>query len=154
MDPSTTPKPIDQSNSTMSVEEQCEHYANKTKDLDANLTITNAVLFRNESELTVLELFVRATLETAIDESKTEIYIYCIMFIMGFIGNIFVLISLYKNDRKSRRRENTLFIHLSLIDLLIVIVIVPVEVYWKTTFVWKLGISLCKTFQFLKNYFM
>ena len=119
-----------------------------------NFTITNSILYENKSELNPIELHVRKTLESNIEDSKTEIYIYCIMFIFGFIGNVFVLISLYKNNRKSRRRENVLFIHLSSVDLLIVLLIVPIEVVWKITFVWRLGLSICKAFHFFKNYFM
>lgn len=134
--------------------EQCRYLINKTRDVNENFTITTDVLQRNESELNDLERFVRNTVEKGVEDSMTEIYIYSFMFIIGLIGNIFVLISLYKNDRKSRRRENTLFIHLSLVDLLIVLVIVPIEVYWKSTYVWKLGTYLCKGFQFFRNYFM
>lgn len=137
-----------------SIENQCKYHADKTKNLTDNFTITYSALFNDKNELNNLELFLREIFEKLIEDNKTEIYIYCVMFIIGFIGNIFVLISLYKNDRKSRRRENTLFIHLSLVDLLIVMVIVPVEVYWKSTYSWELGLFACKLFQFFKNYFM
>ena len=136
------------------MDEECLNLRNKTGNVDENFTITDEVLRRNKSELNDLELFVAATLANGVEDSKTEIYIYSFMFIIGLIGNIFVLISLYKNDSKLRRRENTLFIHLSLVNLLIVLAIVPVEVYWKSTQVWKLGTYLCKGFQFFKNYFM
>lgn len=150
---SSTDSPNFDTNS-ISLYEKCEQLKNRTGNVNESFTITNEVLHRNKSELNDLERFVRDTLANGIEESKTEIYIYSFMFIIGLIGNIFVLISLYKNDRKSRRRENTLFIHLSLVDLLIVLVIVPIEVYWKSTHLWTLPSYLCKGFQFFKNYFM
>lgn len=134
--------------------QKCKDLINQTTNVNENFTITNEVLYWNESELNALERHVRGVIANSIEGSKTEIVIYSVMFLIGLIGNIFVLISLYKNDRKSRRRENTLFIHLSLVDLLIVLAIVPVEVYWKSTSVWRLGNYMCKGFQFFKNYFM
>ena len=153
MDPTTSISP--KFNTTT---EECKYHADnlqsRSMELDKNFTITDDVLYRNESDLNDLEKFVKDILKKGIEDSLTEIYIYSVMFLFGVIGNIFVLFSLYKNDRKSRRRENTLFIHLSLVDLLIVMVILPVEVYWKSTFVWELGSTVCKLFQFFKNYFM
>lgn len=134
--------------------QKCEDLLNQTTNVSENFTITNDVLYWNESELNALERYVRGVIANSIEGSKTEIVIYSVMFLIGLIGNIFVLISLYKNDRKSRRRENTLFIHLSMVDLLIVVAIVPIEVYWKSTSVWRLGNYMCKGFQFFKNYFM
>lgn len=155
MDTFSTPIPnIERAEKVNLSKETCEYWISQTKDIDDDFTITNLVIYRNESELNPLEIFVRDKLKYEIEDSRTEVYIYCIMFIMGFIGNLFVLFSLYKNDRKSKRRENTLFIHLSVVDLLIIVIIVPIELIWKLTYVWEMGIFLCKAFQFLKNYFM
>ena len=70
----------------MTLNEKCEQLRNKTGNVEENFTITNEVLYRNESELNDLERFVRDTLVNGIEESKTEIYIYSFMFIIGLIG--------------------------------------------------------------------
>lgn len=132
----------------------CIPHLNKSEGINENYTIESDILYKNYSELNHLEQYLKVLFENRIADSQTEIIIYSIMLFFGFIGNIFVIIRLFTGDRRSSRRENVLFLHLSTVDILIVFSIVPAEIYWKKKFVWDSGLLLCRAFHFFKNYFM
>lgn len=93
--------------------------------------------------------------EEAVDEgtptdlymsSKTIVIIYSILFVISSIGNTTVFISLVKN-RNRKLRINLLILNLTIADLIVTYIMIPVEIGWRITNQWLAGDFMCRTMQ-------
>lgn len=84
-------------------------------------------------------------------DTTLEVLLYSLLFVLGALGNLFLLAQLLGwKQRKSR--ANLLFLHLTLADLLVVLVIIPKEIFWRLTFSWRASEALCKLLHYLGNF--
>jgi hypothetical protein len=65
---------------------------------------------------------------------------YPILFVIGTCGNLTVFITLFRN-RHVKSRVNLFILHLSIADLIVAFVILPMEITWNATVAWKGGVS-------------
>lgn len=107
------------------------------------------------SEATTTTTTATSMAEEAVDEgtptdlymsSKTIVIIYSILFVISSIGNTTVFISLVKN-RNRKLRINLLILNLTIADLIVTYIMIPVEIGWRITNQWLAGDFMCRTMQ-------
>ncbi|KAJ6221202.1 hypothetical protein RDWZM_007014 [Blomia tropicalis] len=91
----------------------------------------------NENELDQTELYV---------SSKVVVIIYSILFVISSIGNTTVFISLIKN-RNRKLRINLLILNLTIADLIVTYIMIPMEIGWRITNQWLAGDFMCRIMQ-------
>ena len=86
--------------------------------------------------------------------SMTFVFIYCILFVTGAVGNLSVFLSVGHELRKTSRRSRikVLILHLSMADLFVIFFVIPIEVFWRLTIFWYGGDTLCKICQFFRAF--
>lgn len=91
---------------------------------------------------------------TSIDELTSELYmsskvvvsIYSVLFVISAIGNTTVFISLVKN-RNRKLRINLLILNLTIADLIVTYIMIPMEIGWRITNQWLAGDLMCRVLQ-------
>ncbi|XP_050519488.1 adipokinetic hormone/corazonin-related peptide receptor variant I-like [Diabrotica virgifera virgifera] len=78
-----------------------------------------------------------------------EISVYCVFFVVAAVGNLTVLISLYRS-RHRKSRISLMITHLAIADLIVTFIMIPLEVGWRLTGRWLAGNMACKVFLFLR----
>lgn len=86
------------------------------------------------------------------ESSKHCMIAYCILFVIAISGNLTVLISVFKQYKKTKSRISLLILHLSIADLIVCCTLIPTEVFWRMTIQWRGGNVLCKVMQFLRAF--
>lgn len=75
-----------------------------------------------------------------------EKIIYSFLFVIGSLGNSFVLYNLFQPKFKSKM--NYLIRHLAVADLMVIFLTIGVELIWRITIKWETGELGCKIVQF------
>ncbi|CAH2087010.1 unnamed protein product [Euphydryas editha] len=81
-------------------------------------------------------------------------YFVCIcstLFAVGAVGNVCVFISLVRSRRR-KSRVNLLMTHLVVADLIVIFIVIPLEIGWRTTNAWLAGNTACKVFLVLRAF--
>ncbi|KAH7643064.1 gonadotropin-releasing hormone receptor-like [Dermatophagoides farinae] len=78
--------------------------------------------------------------------SKIVVIIYSILFIISSIGNTTVFISLIKN-RHRKLRINLMILNLTIADLIVTYIMIPMEICWRITNEWLAGDVVCRIMQ-------
>ncbi|KAH9412481.1 hypothetical protein DERP_006442 [Dermatophagoides pteronyssinus] len=78
--------------------------------------------------------------------SKIVVIIYSILFIISSIGNTTVFISLIKN-RHRKLRINLMILNLTIADLIVTYIMIPLEICWRITNEWLAGDIVCRIMQ-------
>ncbi len=78
-------------------------------------------------------------------ENLVSVAAYVSLFIIAAIGNLTVFITLYKNRRR-RSRVNLFIMHLSVADMIVTFVMLPLETAWHITVGWRAGDAACRLF--------
>lgn len=78
--------------------------------------------------------------------SKVVVTIYSILFVISSIGNTAVFISLLKN-RNRKLRINLLILNLTIADLIVTYIMIPMEIGWRITNEWLAGDLMCRIMQ-------
>ena len=81
-----------------------------------------------------------------------EVLCYTLLFLIGAPANIVVLLKLLQNRSYKRSRHLFLLLNLSVADIIVVFVMIPVEIGWKYTNVWEAGNAACKVFRFFQAF--
>jgi hypothetical protein len=80
-----------------------------------------------------------------------EPILYSIIFVFSSIFNLAVVVYLCcKRNVYRKSTTNRFILHLTIADLMITFLTIPLEVGWKLTVFWKTGNLGCKFFQFLR----
>ncbi|XP_070162740.1 adipokinetic hormone/corazonin-related peptide receptor variant I-like isoform X2 [Polyergus mexicanus] len=87
------------------------------------------------------------------DGHLVTIITYSILMIISAAGNITVLIMTIIKKRKSKSRIHTLIMHLSIADLLVTFLMMPVEIGWSITVSWEAGDAMCRIMAFFRIYY-
>ncbi|CAL4059319.1 unnamed protein product, partial [Meganyctiphanes norvegica] len=80
-----------------------------------------------------------------------QISCYTVIFVVSLVGNLCVLKAILGGGRKQRKsRVNLMLLHLALADLIVTVVMIPVEVGWAATVQWTAGDTSCRVFSFFR----
>ncbi|XP_033110758.1 gonadotropin-releasing hormone receptor-like [Anneissia japonica] len=74
-----------------------------------------------------------------------------IIFVISLIGNVTILVTLFRNRQQRKSRVNLLIMHLCIADLFVTLIIIPTEVIYTCTIVWHGGMYGCKILKYLSN---
>ncbi|XP_025202591.1 neuropeptide SIFamide receptor-like isoform X2 [Melanaphis sacchari] len=69
---------------------------------------------------------------------------YTAVFVVGFVGNMSVVLVVYKNVRMQSSPTNIFIVNLAIADLLVIVVCVPFTLIGSITTEWRLGLVICK----------
>ena len=80
------------------------------------------------------------------DTSWPIVIIYSILFVISAIGNTTVLISLLRN-RRAKLRIHLMILNLTIADLIVTYIMIPMEIGWRITSEWIAGDIACRVLQ-------
>lgn len=83
------------------------------------------------------------------DENMVSIVAYTCMFIVAACGNLTVFITLFRN-RNIKSRVNQFIFHLSIADLIVTFIMLPLEIIWNITVAWRAGDPACRVLMFFR----
>ena len=123
--------------------------------LPQDMTFTEEALISTlPRDMTFTEEALMSTLPrdmTFTEEALMSVIVYSVLFVIASIGNLTVFITLFRN-RHRRSRVNLFIMHLSIADLLVTLVIMPIEVAWHLTVSWNAGDVACRIFMFFRAF--
>ncbi|KAK3602178.1 hypothetical protein CHS0354_001610, partial [Potamilus streckersoni] len=76
---------------------------------------------------------------------------YSCFLVIAACGNLTVFITLFRN-RKIKSRVNVFILHLSVADLIVTFVMMPLEIGWHTTVSWRAGDLGCRVLMFFRTF--
>nr|XP_024215229.1 gonadotropin-releasing hormone II receptor-like [Halyomorpha halys] len=79
------------------------------------------------------------------------IIVYSILFVIAAIGNLTVFITLVRG-RHRKSRISLMITHLSVADLCVTFIMIPLEIGWRITIQWLAGNIACKFLLFLRAF--
>ena len=85
------------------------------------------------------------------DSNLMQVIVYSILFLGSAVGNLTVFVTLFIN-RHRRSRVNLFIMHLSVADLIVTFVMMPLEIGWSVSVAWKAGDLACRLFMFLRAF--
>lgn len=83
------------------------------------------------------------------DDNLVSVVAYVCLFIIAAGGNLTVFITLFRS-RRIKSRVNTFIMHLSIADLIVAFIMLPLETGWHITVAWTAGDALCRIFMFFR----
>nr|XP_023017132.1 gonadotropin-releasing hormone II receptor [Leptinotarsa decemlineata] len=86
------------------------------------------------------------------DGHRLSITVYSILMVFSAIANITVLVLIVKRRRKNPSRINVMLTHLSIADLLVTFLMMPMEIGWAWTVQWKAGDAMCRIMMFFRTF--
>ncbi len=85
------------------------------------------------------------------DDSLMAVIVYCVLFVIAALGNLTVFITLFRN-RHRKSRVKLFIMHLSLADLIVTFIMLPLETIWHITVAWKAGDIACRLLMFFRAF--
>lgn len=85
------------------------------------------------------------------DDSLVSVVAYSVLFVIAALGNMTVFLTLFRN-RHRKSRVNLFIMHLSIADLIVTFVMLPIEIGWHLTVSWKAGDIGCRLLMFLRAF--
>ncbi len=85
------------------------------------------------------------------DDNLVSVIAYSCLFIVAACGNLTVFITLFRN-RNIKSRVNLFIMHLSIADLIVTFVMLPLETAWNVTVAWKAGEVACRILMFFRAF--
>ncbi|XP_044019876.1 gonadotropin-releasing hormone II receptor isoform X1 [Aphidius gifuensis] len=79
-----------------------------------------------------------------------SIVTYSILMIISITGNTTVLYLILQRRRRNRSRINTMLMHLAVADLLVALLMMPMEITWAATVSWPFGDAMCRIMAFFR----
>lgn len=83
------------------------------------------------------------------DQHVITIAAYCCFFLIAASGNLTVFITLFRN-RGQKTRVNMFIMHLSIADLIVTFIMMPMEIGWNSTVDWRAGDFGCRVLMFFR----
>lgn len=106
--------------------------------------LSNSSFFQNGSGTEVLPREM-----TFNDDSVLSVIAYCCLFVVAASGNLMVLITLFRT-RRIKSRVNLFIMHLSIADLIVAFIMLPLETAWHITVSWQAGDAACRILMFFR----
>ena len=88
---------------------------------------------------------------TFTSESLFAVICYSVLLPIGAAGNLTVFVTLFR-ARQRRSRVNRFIMHLSLADMIVVFIMMPLEIGWHVTVSWKAGDIACRALMFFRAF--
>ena len=85
------------------------------------------------------------------DEHLVSLITYTVLFVIAALGNLTVFITLFKN-RHRRSRVNMFIMHLSIADMIVTFIMVPMEIGWHAAVYWRAGDVACRLLMFFRTF--
>jgi len=85
------------------------------------------------------------------DNNRMSVIAYSILCLIATVGNLTVFTTLWFYHR-CRTRVNVFIMHLSVADLIVALVMMPLEIGWNLTVSWKAGDFGCRIFMFFRAF--
>lgn len=85
------------------------------------------------------------------EENLMAVVAYSVLFVIAAGGNLTVFITLFRN-RHLKSRVNLFILHLSLADLIVAFIMLPMEIAWHATVAWKGGDIACRVLMFFRTF--
>ncbi len=85
------------------------------------------------------------------EDSLISVVAYSVLFIIGALGNVTVFVTLFRN-RGRRSRVNKFIMHLSIADMVVTFMMMPIEIGWHLTVSWRAGDLSCRTLMFFRAF--
>ncbi|XP_015126536.1 gonadotropin-releasing hormone II receptor isoform X2 [Diachasma alloeum] len=79
-----------------------------------------------------------------------SIITYSVLMVISIIGNSTVLSLILQRRRSNRSRINTMLMHLAVADLLVAVLMMPLEIGWAATVSWRAGDAMCRIMAFFR----
>ena len=108
----------------------------------------NQNLFKNVSETQYRDLPKEIVFN---DENLMAVVAYSVVFVIAACGNLTVFITLFRN-RHLKSRVNLFILHLSMADLIVAFIMLPMEIIWHATVAWKGGDLTCRILMFFRTF--
>ena len=83
--------------------------------------------------------------------NMTNLIAYSILFPFAAVGNLLVLVALFRS-RHRKSRVNLMILHLSLADMIVTFIFLPMEIAWQVTIQWEFGNLGCKVYKFFSAF--
>ncbi|XP_050402450.1 adipokinetic hormone/corazonin-related peptide receptor variant I isoform X2 [Patella vulgata] len=85
------------------------------------------------------------------DDNLVSVIAYSCLFLIAATGNLTVFITLFRS-RGFKSRVNSFIMHLSVADLIVAFVMLPMETAWHITVSWKAGDFACRLMMFFRAF--
>ncbi|KAK0076177.1 hypothetical protein PV325_005788, partial [Microctonus aethiopoides] len=79
-----------------------------------------------------------------------SIVVYSVLMVISIAGNATVLVLILQRKRSDRSRINTMLLHLAVADLLVTLLMMPMEIGWAATVSWQAGDVMCRIMAFFR----
>ena len=86
---------------------------------------------------------------TFTDDALISVITYSALFVLAASGNLTVFVILFRNRRR-RSRVNLFIMHLSVADMIVTFVMLPIEIGWHVTVSWQAGDAACRILMFFR----
>ncbi|CAH1108533.1 unnamed protein product [Psylliodes chrysocephalus] len=86
------------------------------------------------------------------DGHRLSIIVYSVLMAFSAVANITVLVLIMKRRKKNPSRINTMLVHLSIADLLVTFLMMPLEIAWASTVQWLAGDAMCRIMMFFRTF--
>lgn len=84
-------------------------------------------------------------------DSLVVVIVYSILFVLAAVGNCSVFFSLIRS-RHRKSRMSLMMTHLTIADLIVTFLMIPLEIGWRITTQWLAGNAACKFFLFFRAF--
>ncbi|KAL5004678.1 hypothetical protein ScPMuIL_018134 [Solemya velum] len=88
---------------------------------------------------------------TFFEGNMVSVGVSACLFVVAACGNLTVFITLFRN-RNIKSRVNLFIMHLSIADLIVTFVMLPMEMGWHITVSWKAGDAACRILMFFRAF--
>ena len=86
------------------------------------------------------------------ENSLFDVVIYAILLILSACGNLTVFNALLRNRNRIKLRINLVIFNLTIADLIVTFVMIPLEIGWRLTQSWIAGDFMCKIMMTLRAF--
>ena len=111
------------------------------------MNVTNATDTGGPWQRNMLVAEIPSTMYFNTDE-LISVVSYSVLFLIASVANITMLFTIFPLRRKSR--VNWFIMHMSIADLIVTLVMMPMEIGWHITVSWNAGDVACRIFMFFR----
>lgn len=84
-------------------------------------------------------------------DNLMSVIAYSCLFVIAAVGNLTVFITLFRTRRR-KSRVNCFIMHLSIADLIVTFIMLPLETAWHITVSWQAGEIACRVLMFCRAF--
>ena len=84
-------------------------------------------------------------------DNLVSVIAYTVLFTIAACGNLLVFVTLFRN-RHRKSRVNLFIMHLSIADMIVTFVMIPMEIGWHVTVAWRAGDVACRLLMFFRAF--